>query len=83
MTTNLNLRFFATLKDRVGATHLDISIAEPATVEALLATLVQKFPALEPVLDTIIVAVNQEFADPAQTLSPTDEIVLFPPVSGG
>lgn len=79
----LKLRFFATLKDQVGATQLELSVAEPATVETLLTTLIQHFPALEPVLDTIIVAVNQEFADASQALHPTDEIVLFPPVSGG
>ncbi|MBC8505511.1 MAG: molybdopterin converting factor subunit 1 [Chloroflexi bacterium] len=80
---NLTIRFFATLKDRVGAAHLEIEIPEPATVNTLLTTLVQRFPALGLALDSIIVAVNQEFADPGQILAADDEIVLFPPVSGG
>ena len=45
--------------------------------------MVQECPALEPAVNTIIVAVNQEFADPDQILAPNDEVVLFPPVSGG
>jgi molybdopterin converting factor subunit 1 len=80
---NLTVRLFATLKDRVGATQLEIEIPEAATVNDLLTTLIQRYPALEPALETIIVAVNQEFADQNHPLLPTDEIVLFPPVSGG
>jgi molybdopterin converting factor subunit 1 len=80
---NLTIRFFATLKERVGATQLDIVIPEPATVKSLLVTLVKEHPTLDPALETIIVAVNQEFAGPDQTLITDDEIVLFPPVSGG
>ena len=79
----LSVRFFATLKERVGASQLEIELAEPDSVEYLLNAMVQECPALEPALDTIIVAVNQEFANLDLILTRDDEIVLFPPVSGG
>ena len=79
----LSARFFAALKERFGTSRLEIELPEPATVEYLLHALVQECPALNPALETIIVAVNQEFADPGQILTQDDEIVLFPPVSGG
>ncbi|MBS1250192.1 MAG: Molybdopterin synthase sulfur carrier subunit [Chloroflexi bacterium] len=79
----LGIRFFATLKERVGTSWLEIEVPESTTVECLLAALVQTRPALEPVLGTSIVAVNQEFAQPDQVLTPNDNIVFFPPVSGG
>jgi molybdopterin converting factor subunit 1 len=78
-----SVRFFATLKERVGASQLEIELPEPASVEILLNAMVQECPALEPAVDTIIVAINQKFADPDQILAPNDEVVLFPPVSGG
>jgi len=80
---NLTVRLFATLKERVGAPCLNISLPETATVADLLVALIAAHPALENSLDTLIVAVNQEFADLTQSLSPTDDVVLFPPVSGG
>lgn len=80
---NLRVRFFATLKERVGASQLEIEIPEPVSVKSLLTALVRERPALEPALESIIVAVNQEFADPGQLLTSDDEVVLFPPVSGG
>ncbi len=80
---NLTVRLFATLKERVGASCLTISLPETATVADLLVILVAAHPALENSLDTLIVAVNQEFADLSQSLHAADEVVLFPPVSGG
>ncbi len=80
---NLTVRFFATLKDRVGASTIKIDLPDSASVDTLISALVKEHPALEPSLSTLIVAVNQEFADKDLTLTPDDEIVLFPPVSGG
>lgn len=79
----LNLRLFATLKERAGASKLEIELPEIATVETLLAILVVQVPALASSLKTVLVAVNNDYAFPDQVLSPNDEVALFPPVSGG
>lgn len=80
---NLTIRFFATLKDRVGASTVKIDVPVSASVEDLLSALVKEYPALEGSLSGAIVAVNQKFTIPDQILISNDEIVLFPPVSGG
>ncbi len=54
----LSIRFFATLKERIGASQLEIELPEPASVDILLNAMVQECPALEPAVDTIIVAVE-------------------------
>ncbi|RMH00569.1 MAG: MoaD family protein [Chloroflexi bacterium] len=83
MTMNLQVRLFATLKDRAGKNKIEITLSEPATVKTLLETVAHHYPSLEPALPTVLVAVNKAFASPDTPIQPGDEIALFPPVSGG
>ena len=80
---NLTIRLFASLKDLVGASTIKIHVPVSASVETFLSTLTQEYPVVEAALNTVIVAVNQKYTDPDQTLYIDDEIMLFPPVSGG
>ena len=79
----LEVRLFATLKDRVGRDRIQVFIQEPATVRLLLQVTAESYPDLEPALPTTLVAVNKAFAGPETILQSGDEIALFPPVSGG
>ncbi len=79
----LTIRLFATLKDRAGQDKITIQLSQPATVQTLLTTLAEAYPALQPALPTALVAVNRDFAFPETAVQPNDEIALFPPVSGG
>lgn len=79
----LTIRLFATLKDRAGQDKITIQLSQPATVQTLLTTLAEAYPALQPALPTALVAVNRNFAFPETAVQPNDEIALFPPVSGG
>src|SRR3989442_15878136 len=49
----------------------------------LLVELVVKHPRLKGYEETMILAVNHEFAEPSARLRDGDEIALMPPVSGG
>ena len=80
---HFTVQLFATLKDRAGADRVEVQVAEPATVGALLTALAETYPALAPSLRTALTAVNQEFAFPDEPLAAGDEGALFPPVSGG
>jgi molybdopterin converting factor subunit 1 len=80
---NLKVRLFATLKERAGASQVSVEVDEPAVVSDILAALTEKFPAIQPSLQSILVAVNQEYAERTQPIHPGAEIALFPPVSGG
>ncbi len=79
----LTIRLFATLKDRVGAPQATLDLPDGATVADMLAVLTADYPAVEASLPSLLISVNQEYADRTQALHPSDEIALFPPVSGG
>jgi molybdopterin synthase catalytic subunit len=52
-------------------------------VAHLLERLSVDYPAAGSHLRRALVAINQEYVDPSQPLAPDDEVVVFPPVSGG
>lgn len=79
----LQIRLFATLKDRAGRDTIEVSLDEPTTVKTLLAALTAVYPQLAPLLPTALVAVNKAFASQDTPIHSDDEIALFPPVSGG
>jgi molybdopterin converting factor subunit 1 len=79
----VTVRLFARAKDLAGADAIKVELAEPATVDHLRRQLALQHPRLESLIEHSIFAVDDEFADAAQALSPEAEIALLPPVSGG
>ena len=79
----LSVRFFALYRERAGCGVAQVTIREGATVADLVATVRERFPRLAPPEVQIVVAVNEEYAEPETALSAGDEICLIPPVSGG
>lgn len=79
----LNIRLFATLRDRAGQNRVLVTIPSPATVQDLLDAVESAYPKLAPSLPTVLVAVNKNFAFPETIIVQDDEVALFPPVSGG
>jgi molybdopterin synthase catalytic subunit len=80
---DIKVKLFATLKDRVGSPHVTIDLPDEATVSVLLDRLAAAQPKLAPSIATCVVAVNQEFAFGSTPIRSSDEVALFPPVSGG
>jgi MoaE-MoaD fusion protein len=80
---DIQVKLFATLKDRVGSPHVNIDLPDDATVSVLLDRLAAAQPKLAPAIATCVVAVNQEFAFGSTPIQSGDEVALFPPVSGG
>jgi molybdopterin synthase catalytic subunit len=79
----LNIRLFATLRDRAGQNKILVTIPSPATVQDLLDAVELAYPKLTPSLPTVLVAVNKNFAFPETSVEQGDEVAFFPPVSGG
>ena len=79
----LEIKLFATLKDRAGQNTIQITLTPPATVKTLLSAVAEAHPALQSSLATSLVSVNKSFAFPETEIHEGDEIALFPPVSGG
>lgn len=80
---HVEIRLFATLKDKVGQDRIQVEVTEPATVNSLSAAIVEKYPQLAEGLDSSIVSVNKSFASDDTAVSLGDEVAIFPPVSGG
>jgi MoaE-MoaD fusion protein len=80
----VSVRLFAILRERAGATSIEIELPEPATVDDALKVLGQRNE-LADVLARVPVrmAVNREYAEPSSELHCGDELALITPVSGG
>lgn len=72
--------FFAHLRDVVGAEFIMVD-ASGKTVAELKAELAAKYDL--PRLETVMTAMNEEFAPNDEVIRDGDEIALIPPVSGG
>ncbi len=79
----LKVRFFASLKDLVGDSELEMQLEEKTSVRSIFHQLETRFPELKKFQPILSVAVNQEYADFDPSVSPGDELSFFPPVSGG
>ena len=79
----VTVRFFATVRDVVGAGERKVRLPDGATLRALLDSIFSEHPALRGSEPTLLLAVNHEFADPATVLREGDEVAIMPPVSGG
>lgn len=78
----VRLLFFGAARDAAGG-HADLDTDAPATVALLRAELAAKFPPLERFGRSLLIAVNEEYANDDRVLSDGDEVAIFPPVSGG
>lgn len=79
----VTVRFFATYREVVGATELKVRLPDGGTLRSLLESVYAKHPRLEGFEETMLLAVNHEFAEPGARLRDGDEVALMPPVSGG
>ncbi len=79
----LKVRFFASLKDLVGDSELEVQLDQETSVRSVFHQLETRFPELKKYQPILLVAVNQEYANFDASVSPGDELSFFPPVSGG
>jgi MoaE-MoaD fusion protein len=74
----VRVRLFAGLRERAGASELELELPEGAVVGDAL----ERMSALTAGVP-VVMAVNQEYADADVALHGGDEVALIPPVSGG
>ncbi len=75
---DVQVRLFASLRERAGTALLELELADGATVADALAQLAWLTGGMRAAL-----AVNREYASESTPLAPGDELALIPPVSGG
>ena len=82
----MRILYFAWLKSKTGTGEEILDAPEAETVRDLIALLRRRGAGHAEALadlNCIRVAVNQDFAEFDQRLSPGDEVAFFPPVTGG
>jgi molybdopterin synthase catalytic subunit len=79
----LEIRLFATMKDRAGQPRITVNTPESLTVRELESAIRQAYPELAEALPSALVAVNKTFAGPDSIIRAGDDVAIFPPVSGG
>ncbi|MDP6560244.1 MAG: molybdopterin converting factor subunit 1 [Candidatus Binatia bacterium] len=79
----VQIKFFASLREQVGAAEISKELAEGSAVEDLWKELQNEFPKLAPLKMTLLCAVNQDYVESKHILQDRDEVVFVPPVSGG
>ncbi|MCI0641007.1 MAG: molybdopterin converting factor subunit 1 [Gemmataceae bacterium] len=79
----IKVHLFARAKDLAGQPEVEIDVPVGARVVDLKKALGSRIPALSSLLERCAVAVNNEFAGEDASLSPSAEVALLPPVSGG
>jgi molybdopterin synthase catalytic subunit len=75
---HIHVRLFAVLRERAGAEEIELELPDGASVNDALSELQHVTDGIR-----VVMAVNQEYADPGLELRPGDELALIPPVSGG
>jgi molybdopterin synthase sulfur carrier subunit len=83
----MKLLYFAWLRSKIGTAEEQVEPpSDVATVSELLAWLKTRGPRFAEALkdlSIVRVAVNQEYVAPDHPVRASDEIALFPPVTGG
>ncbi len=74
----VNVRLFASLRERAGTGELELELDEGATVADALDRVQWLTNGLP-----VVMAVNREYAEGSTQLRGEDELALIPPVSGG
>jgi molybdopterin converting factor subunit 1 len=78
----INLLTFGATREIIKSSELSLELADDSDVNRLRLQLNQDYPELV-ALNSLFIAVNEEYADGAHVLHDGDEVALIPPVSGG
>ena len=79
----VRVKFFAILREKVGAAEIIRDIEEGGTVGELWRALQKDYPKIDVPGIRLLYAVNQNYVTPDYALKDSDEVVFVPPVSGG
>ena len=79
----IQVQFFAQLRDAAGRSDLNVEVPSGSTVEDLLAAVYGRVPALRNWNESILIGAGVEFVGRDHILPPNEKIALMPPVQGG
>jgi molybdopterin converting factor subunit 1 len=79
----VRVRYFAALREVAGREGETLELPAGADVATARAVLLDRYPALGPVLPRCAAAVNRAYVPADTPLAENDELVLIPPLGGG
>src|ERR1700752_4412108 len=79
----VHVLFFGAARDAAGHEEINMTLDSPVTVQSAKSKIFSRYPNLQPFGNSLLVAVNQEYAEPDREIQDGDELAMFPPVSGG
>jgi MoaE-MoaD fusion protein len=79
----VSLLLFASLRDAIGERSLCLEFDEGSTVADLKHRLGLEYPNVEPMLETVVCAIDDDYVTIEEALHDGAEVALIPPVSGG
>jgi molybdopterin synthase catalytic subunit len=82
-SVTVRVLFFGPVKDLLGSREQTVDLPAGSTLGALFDHYTNRVPRLKELADSIVLARNQEFAEPGVLLADGDEVAFLPPVSGG
>ena len=82
MKMKYKLRAYGITRDILGDRYYELELKNRASVADLRRVLYQAHPRLQD-LKSLMIAVNDEYAEEDAELKINDDIALIPPVSGG
>ena len=79
----IHLLAFGAAREAIGFAETETALTAPCTAAEAREQLFEKYPALKRFGNSLLFAVNQEYARPDLAVTDGDEVAVFPPVSGG
>jgi molybdopterin synthase catalytic subunit len=79
----VRVRYFAYFRERLGRSSDRLDVPDGCTVRDLWLRCTEGHEKLPPMLSSLLVAVNGDYADRETVLRAGDEVTFLPPVSGG
>jgi len=81
----VTVKFFASFREKIGKSEIKWSTKGETTLENVIEVLDKKIPGLKKMIEegNAVVALNEEVAAENAVVKESDEIAIFPPVSGG
>jgi MoaE-MoaD fusion protein len=82
-TISVRILFFGAARDATGTDEAQPELNPPHDSASAFEQLLNTYPALRRFGKSLLFAVNQEYAGTNREISDSDELAVFPPVSGG